>query len=115
MVTCREPLKMQLSTNLKKSITSPLSKGLFGSDVDVKLLNEALINEIGLQASKDNLELGCEMIKKAVIVKALTKVREDTTIMRAIEARRAARSPQDFKSSIVLDKATTEQIAQLPH
>ena len=28
-------------------------------------------------ASKENLELGCKLIKKAVIEKALKKVRED--------------------------------------
>ena len=43
-------------------------------------------------ASKDNLDLGCKMIKKAVIQKALAKVMEDPQITRAIEIRKMAGS-----------------------
>ena len=39
-------------------------------------------------ASKENLELGCKLIKKAVIDKALKKVREDLQIVKAIEKRK---------------------------
>ena len=39
-------------------------------------------------ASKENLELGCKLIKKAVIEKALKKVREDIAIVKAIEKRK---------------------------
>lgn len=38
--------------------------------------------------SRDNLELGCKLIKEAVIDKALSKVREDRDIMAAMEKRR---------------------------
>jgi CCR4-NOT transcription complex subunit 1 len=41
------------------------------------LERETLISELSQQAGKDNLELGCKMIKQAVIDKALIKVRED--------------------------------------
>lgn len=33
--------------------------------------------EVAQAASKENLDLGCKMIKRAVIDKALRKVRED--------------------------------------
>ena len=116
LVTCREPLKMQLSTNLKKSLQSQMSMSLFSADGDLQMppMNEALINDLGQQASKDNLELGCKLIKKAVIEKALTKVREDISIMRAIEARQAARSPQEFKNNALMDEAMLSQFAELP-
>ena len=71
---------MQLQTNLKKEFALINYHG-----PENEYTNEGLINEFGQQASKDNLELGCKMIKKAVIDKALTKVREDLAIMRAIE------------------------------
>jgi hypothetical protein len=44
---------------------------------DIPMLSELQISDMAQHASKDNLELGCKMIKKAVIQKALTKVRED--------------------------------------
>lgn len=100
---------MQLQTNLKKEFALI---NFHGQENDY--MTEALINDFGQQASKDNLELGCKMIKKAVIDKALTKVREDLAIMRAVDQRRAARSPQEFKATIILDKAMSDQIAQLP-
>jgi hypothetical protein len=40
-------------------------------------ISEDQINEFAVQASKENLELGCKLIKKEVIDKALKKVRED--------------------------------------
>ena len=40
-------------------------------------LTEAQINEIASTVSRENLELGCKLIKKSVISKALSKVRED--------------------------------------
>lgn len=40
-------------------------------------MTEDQINDIANFASRDNLELGCDLIKKKVIEKALRKVRED--------------------------------------
>jgi len=40
-------------------------------------VTEDQINDIANFASRDNLELGCDLIKKKVIEKALRKVRED--------------------------------------
>lgn len=49
--------------------------------------------EIAQTASKENLDLGCKMIKRAVIEKALRKVREDNVMLGAIDKReRAAQS-----------------------
>jgi hypothetical protein len=39
--------------------------------------HEEELLEISQSASKENLDLGCKMIKRAVIEKALRKVRED--------------------------------------
>jgi hypothetical protein len=51
---------MSLTTNLKKAIGS----------LNSEAFNDNLINEIAQLASKENLELGCKLIKKAVIDKA---------------------------------------------
>lgn len=53
-------------------------------------VTEEQINDIAVLASKDNLELGCKLIKKEVIEKALKKVREDPAIMSAVEKRKAS-------------------------
>jgi CCR4-NOT transcription complex subunit 1 len=73
LVTCREPLKMSLTTNLKKALTN-LTSSLNEAEAAV---NEASLNDICQLASRENLELGCKLIKKNVIQKALAKVRED--------------------------------------
>jgi CCR4-NOT transcription complex subunit 1 len=74
LVTCREPLRMSLTTNIKKAF-----------EVFVKLefqeINEEDINDITVLASRENLEFGCTLIKKEVIDKALKKVREDPQIL----------------------------------
>ena len=39
-------------------------------------------------ASRENLELGCRLIKKEVIEKALKRVREDPAVIQAVERRK---------------------------
>ena len=56
-----------------------------GFQISVK---EDEITEIAYLASRENLELGCKLIKKEVIEKALKKVREDINITSAIERRK---------------------------
>ena len=52
-----------------------------------KLLSEGFLSDLASLASKDNIELGCKLIKKAVIQRALTKVRQDQQIQQAIKIR----------------------------
>ena len=40
-------------------------------------MNENFISDISSIASRENLELGCKLINKSVVQKALTRVRED--------------------------------------
>ncbi len=35
--------------------------------IDIASINENVISDLASQASRDNLDLGCKMIKKAVI------------------------------------------------
>jgi len=93
---------MQLTTNLKKTIQSQLPQALQSLHqpmIDVASINENLITDLASQASRDNLDLGCKMIKKAVIQRALTKVREDPQITRAIEIRKSAGGQAEFKKA----------------
>jgi hypothetical protein len=55
---------MQLTTNLKKTIQSQLPSLPM---IDIASINENVISDLASQASRDNLDLGCKMIKKAVI------------------------------------------------
>lgn len=56
-------------------------------EIQLPPLSDQLFTDLANLAGKDNLELGCKLIKKAVIQKAVTKVREDVQIGRAIEER----------------------------
>ena len=76
-------------------------------------ITDSLITDLASQASKDNLELGCKMIKQSVIQKALTKVREDAQITRAIEVRKMAASAQEFRGNYI-DQSLITQFADLP-
>lgn len=56
------------------------------------------------------------MIKKAVIQRALTKVREDPLITRAVEIRKRAATPAEFRKTAApyLDENLIAQFAELP-
>lgn len=106
LVTCREPLRMSLNTNLKKvfenhfkndlgveitkgSKTGNVDNGEYGFEPEkltfdkdtpkgnINQVSEDKIIDIANISSRENLELGCMLIKKKVIEKALRKVRED--------------------------------------
>ena len=77
LVTCREPLKMSLSNNIKQSIEN-IKKDLFDKGHNVDFLSENAISDFATNGSRENIELGCKEIKNEVIDQALTKVREDT-------------------------------------
>lgn len=53
--------------------------------------NHEQIVEIAQETSKENLELGCKMIKSAVITKANQMVKDDPVIKEALEQRVKAR------------------------
>jgi len=118
-VTCREPLRVSLTTNLKKifdqhfrsELGLEVSNGANQSSTDetagssiltqeksenidengfLTSVTEEQIQDIAVLASKENLELGCKLIKKEVIEKALKKVREDSAIMSAVDSRKQA-------------------------
>lgn len=67
--------------------------------------------EIAQTASKENLDLGCKMIKRAVIEKALRKVREDIVMNGAIEKRE--RAAQSGMTSFV-DEEIAKTMVELP-
>jgi hypothetical protein len=67
-----------------------------------KLVSEGFLSDLASLASKDNIELGCKLIKKAVIQRALTKVRQDQQIQQAIKIRQ---NYEEFKQSVNNDEA----------
>lgn len=78
LVTCREPLKIALQHTLKTILDQPG-------------LEDGTREEIIHDTSVDNLDLGCALIKKAVIETALEEVNQDIVIIDAIMRRRKAR------------------------
>jgi CCR4-NOT transcription complex subunit 1 len=60
--------------------------------------------------SKDNLELGCSLIQKAVIERALAKVDNDPALLEALNSRRRARQAgKQFR-----DESNAHYIERLP-
>ena len=77
LVTCREPLKIAFQQTLKAIL-------------DQVGLEEKTKEDIIHAASVENLDLGCALIKKAVIEKALEEVSQDPVILEAMEKRKLA-------------------------
>ena len=59
--------------------------------------------------TKDNLELSCRMVMAAVVDRARKEVRTDPIIKRAIEERRLAKNPHNFR-----DEKVIAQRSELP-
>lgn len=72
---------------------------------------EEELQEIAQNASKENLDLGCKMIKRAVIDKALRKIREDHIMNQAIEKRDKA--SQNGVTNFV-DEEIAKTMVELP-
>lgn len=77
-VTCREPLKASMNRTLKNYL-APHSKDP----------NE--LENIITRAITDNLDLGCALIKKAVIESGEEAIRKDDLINQSIEQRLQSR------------------------
>lgn len=74
-------------------------------------MTEEQINEIAVLASRENLELGCKLIKKEVIEKALKKVREDPQIIQAVERRKRS---EELGIRLFRDESIVAQFQELP-
>lgn len=75
LVTCREPLKMAFQQHLKAVL-------------DQFELDERMKDDVVHTTSVDNLDLGCALIKKAVIEKAVDEVNQDPSMREAVEKRK---------------------------
>lgn len=77
MVTCREPLRMNMGNKIREVFLSRTSNES----------QQKRIDQIAQALSKDNLEVGSAYIQQSVIIKAKQKVKEDKAIIDAIEKR----------------------------
>jgi CCR4-NOT transcription complex subunit 1 len=107
LVTCREPLRMQLTNHIKKELklacqqhsqvsAKEVAEMFAGIATEKQLTQgprtqEEQLMEVVQSCSKENLELGCNLIKSAVIEKALVIVMQDKAINEALEKRIRAR------------------------
>ena len=79
LVTCREPLKVSIQNHLRNLLK------------DINTIDNAQKEQIVAIASVDNLDLGCALIKKAVIEKSLEDVNQDRPIIEELEKRKTFR------------------------
>jgi CCR4-NOT transcription complex subunit 1 len=78
LVTCREPLRVSLNNHLRSMLTPASAK-----DSNVQVLIEQVVQIV----SADNLDLGCAIVEKAVVDKALKDVEETIAPQIAIRGR----------------------------
>ncbi|CAD8144744.1 unnamed protein product [Paramecium octaurelia] len=97
MVTCREPLKVR--------ITHYLKEGIEQIDLDNKT-KETFVQT----AAQENLDLGCALIRKAVIERALEDVNQDPSILEQLEKRQRCKE----KGQQYRDEITQNQLKFLP-
>ena len=74
-------------------------------------VSEDKINDIAVLTSRENLELGCMLIKKKVIEKALRKVKEDIQITQAVERRQRS---EELGIKLFRDENIVAQFQELP-
>jgi len=92
---------MSLTNFLKKK----LEEFTFLTDTD----KDSIINA----ASRDNLDLGCALIKKAVIEKALEDINKDPAINEQIERRREAQSKREvFRNDIPVTQEVIDTVPE---
>ncbi len=89
LVTCREPLRVSLQNYLKMELEEQVKKM-------VQEDKEMVINKV----SQDNecIKLGCSLIQKTVIERAVSHVESDETIKEAIALRLKFKAMNDGKS-----------------
>lgn len=92
---------MSLTNFLKKK----LEEFTFLTETD----KDSIINA----ASRDNLDLGCALIKKAVIEKALEDINKDSAINEQIERRREAQSKREmFRNEMPVSQEIADTVPE---
>ena len=71
---------------------------------------DELLNEVSQTAAKENLEVGCRIIKSTVFESALKRVHQDPMVIEAHESRRMARQQQQQ----FVDHAQAKTFKDLP-
>ena len=74
LVTCREPLRVSVSTHLRQLLTSNGSND--GGKLQLSEQEQNVIDQCVSICSQDNLELGCMLIEKAATEKAVRDMDE---------------------------------------
>lgn len=98
LVTCREPVRLSLINFLKQALE--------GYNID-ETTKEEIINSL----SSDNLNLGCSLIKRAVVDKAIEDVNRDPAIIEAVERRREA---MKHGMPVHIDETIYQLVTNLP-
>lgn len=76
LITCKEPLRGSVATNLRNLLQSAMSS----ADIAQTPEHEQLIEQAAQLSSNDNLELGCMLIEKAATEKALRDIDEALSV-----------------------------------
>lgn len=101
IVTCKEPLRMDMVVRIREILSSRN-----GTELSVKQ-----IEQIAQTITKDNLDIGSSYIQQSVIQKSKQRVREDQAIREAIEKRKAANAAKvKFSGSIVVPEKVPASI-----
>jgi CCR4-NOT transcription complex subunit 1 len=85
LVTCKEPLRVSVGTNLRNLLQSALNS----AGVTIGAGEEQMVEQVVQVCANDNLELGCMLIEKAATEKALRDI--DEALAGALQTRRKHR------------------------
>lgn len=112
LVTCREPLRVSVSTHLRQLLTNSTGNGNNSSQPSEQ--EQSLVEQCVSVCSTDNLELGCMLIEKAATEKAVRDM--DEALSPALNARRNHRETtgQPFYDMSIFGNGGSRFPAALP-
>ena len=92
LVTCKEPLRGSVATNLRNLLNAAISSAGIKLGAD----GEQLIEQVVQVCSADNLELGCMLIEKAATEKALRDIDEALSVPLSTRRKHREQTGQPF-------------------
>lgn len=84
LVTCRDPLKLQIQQNLMNQFAIQTN------------MVEDMKRQMSEQLSQINIKIACDIVKKIVIEKALNEIKNDSLLQQEIEIRRNFKDKKNF-------------------
>jgi len=110
LVTCKEPLRGSVATNLRNLLSAAISSAGIKLGAD----GEQLIEQVVQVCSADNLELGCMLIEKAATEKALRDIDEALSVPLQTRRKHREQTGQPFYDMSIFTNGRSAYPSALP-